>query len=143
MQQVRRGYGENLMTAATFGVPLWGLVNVVVAPLLAHQMPDWSAMAIREHFPMLAGWVLFCACLGVLNQVVADLVRAVWGGEQPTVPIPIPDAKKRIVVLGGGFAGMTTAQCLEKELEKDLSVQVTLVSESNALLFTPMLRLSS
>jgi NADH:quinone reductase (non-electrogenic) len=106
-------------------------------------MPDWNAMGIPEHFLTLVGWVLFCACLGVLNQVVTDLVSALWGEEEPTVPIPIPVAKKRIVILGGGFAGLTTAQCLEKELEKDLSVQVTLVSESNALLFTPMLRLFS
>jgi hypothetical protein len=75
------------------------------------------------------------------NSAEHDWSRIGGGEEQPTVPIPV--AKKRIVILGGGFAGMTTAQCLEKELEKDLSVRVTLVSESNALLFTPMLRLSS
>jgi len=34
---------------------------------------------------------------------------------------------------------MTTAECLEKELQKDPSVSITLVSETNALLFTPML----
>ena len=34
---------------------------------------------------------------------------------------------------------MTTAECLEKELQKDPSVSISLVSETNALLFTPML----
>ena len=34
---------------------------------------------------------------------------------------------------------MKTAQCLENELEKDVSTHITLVSETNALLFTPML----
>ena len=34
---------------------------------------------------------------------------------------------------------MKTAECLERELEKDPSVTISLVSETNALLFTPML----
>ena len=34
---------------------------------------------------------------------------------------------------------MKTAECLEKELARDPSVSISLVSETNALLFTPML----
>jgi NADH:ubiquinone reductase (H+-translocating) len=137
---LRGGYAANLMTSATFGVPLWGLVSVVARPLLAHRMPDWSAMGMREHFPALVGWVLFCACLGVFNQGVTDLARSVWGPEvRPQVPSAANFPSKRIVILGGGFAGMTTAQYLEEELETELSAQITLISENNALLFTPML----
>jgi NADH:ubiquinone reductase (H+-translocating) len=140
MRSVRRGYGDNLMTAAAFGIPLWGLLSVIAGPLLAHRMPDWSAMGMRAHFPALVGWVLFCACLGVFNQVVTDLACAAWGPEaEPRLANPTPLVKKRIVILGGGFAGMMTAQSLEEELEKDVSVQITLISENNALLFTPML----
>jgi NADH dehydrogenase len=46
---------------------------------------------------------------------------------------------KHIVILGGGFGGMTTAQNLEQVFGADRSVTFTLVSETNALLFTPML----
>ena len=138
MRPLRRGYADNLMTAATLGVPLWGLVSVIALPLLAHRMPAWSASEIRERFPALVGWVLFGACLGVLNQALTDLARTVWGPEaKPALPAPL--SKKRIVIVGGGFAGLTTAQRLERELERNISVQITLVSESNALLFTPML----
>jgi NADH dehydrogenase len=140
MRPVRRGYADNLMTAATFGVPLWGLVSVVTGPLLARRMPDWSAMGMRERFPALVGWVLFCACLGLLNQAVSDLAGLAWGPEaEPRIPGATSGPPKRIVILGGGFAGMATAQCLEQELENDPSVQITLISENNALLFTPML----
>jgi NADH dehydrogenase len=46
---------------------------------------------------------------------------------------------RHIVILGGGFAGMATGGNLEREFGGDRSVAFTLVSETNALLFTPML----
>src|SRR5260370_6591737 len=42
-------------------------------------------------------------------------------------------------ILGGGFAGMKTAECLEQQLRTNRSAEITLISETNALLFTPML----
>jgi NADH dehydrogenase len=45
----------------------------------------------------------------------------------------------RIVILGGGFAGATTAEHLERAFGADPSVEVTLVSDTSTLLFTPML----
>jgi NADH dehydrogenase len=43
------------------------------------------------------------------------------------------------VILGGGFAGVETAKGLERRFGVDPSVEITLVSDTNALLFTPML----
>jgi NADH dehydrogenase len=45
----------------------------------------------------------------------------------------------RIVILGGGFAGVTTALELAKRCAGVLPVHITLVSEQNFFLFTPML----
>lgn len=45
----------------------------------------------------------------------------------------------RIVILGGGFAGVYAALALEKTLAKRPGMQVTLVGRENFLLFTPML----
>jgi NADH:ubiquinone reductase (H+-translocating) len=48
-------------------------------------------------------------------------------------------AQKRILILGGGFAGLTVAMELEKKLARDPSVEITLINRENFFLFTPML----
>src|SRR6266496_1566424 len=48
-------------------------------------------------------------------------------------------AKKKILILGGGFGGVSTAMELEKTLAKDRDVEITLVNRENFFLFTPML----
>jgi NADH dehydrogenase len=48
-------------------------------------------------------------------------------------------AKKRILILGGGFAGAYTALHLEKRLANERDVEIMLVSRENFVLFTPML----
>ncbi len=45
----------------------------------------------------------------------------------------------RILILGGGFAGVYAARHLEKILARHDNVEITLVSDENFLLFTPML----
>ena len=47
--------------------------------------------------------------------------------------------KKRIVVLGGGFAGLECTRRLESHFRNDPESEIILVSEDNFLLFTPML----
>jgi len=43
----------------------------------------------------------------------------------------------RILILGGGFGGVYTALHLDRRFARDASVEVTLVSAENFLLFTP------
>jgi len=47
--------------------------------------------------------------------------------------------KKKIVILGGGFAGVECTRQLEKEFGNDPEIELVMVSEDNFLLFTPML----
>jgi len=47
--------------------------------------------------------------------------------------------KKKIVILGGGFAGVECARQLESEFGDDQGIEIVMVSEDNFILFTPML----
>lgn len=46
---------------------------------------------------------------------------------------------KRIVVLGGGFGGLATAQRLDRIFRYDDDVDIVLVNDTNFLVYTPML----
>jgi NADH dehydrogenase len=48
-------------------------------------------------------------------------------------------AKKRIVILGGGFGGVYAALHLERLLACESEVEICLVSRDHFFLFTPML----
>jgi NADH:ubiquinone reductase (H+-translocating) len=138
LRPTRRAYVDNLLAGASVGVPLWGLVSVIVIPLPSGQMPEWNAEQMRRNFPALVSWVIFGTFLGITNQALQDGAEYFFGPE-PAPKVPEVSVSKRIVILGGGFAGMRTAECLEEGLRGDRSTSLTLVNETNALLFTPML----
>src|SRR5580700_7084755 len=47
--------------------------------------------------------------------------------------------RTRILIVGGGFAGLLTARRLERLCKNRLDVQITLLSRDNFLLMTPLM----
>ena len=137
VRPARCAYAESVFTAGSLGIPLWAVVSIIVLPAAGGNGPQWAANGMRALFPQFVGWVLYGASLGLTAQALSDLAFRLLGPEPAARAVPI--AKTRVVILGGGFAGMQTAECLERQFGADRSVSFTLVSEGNALLFTPML----
>jgi hypothetical protein len=137
MLPAREGYVDRLMSGAAMGISLWGLITVIGIPLLSGTMPEWGAAQMRTHLPSLVGWIMYGASVSILIQGCDALVTKVFGAEKE-ITLPVKKAR-HVLILGGGFGGMKTAEQLEEELRGDPSVAITLVSDTNALLFTPML----
>jgi NADH:ubiquinone reductase (H+-translocating) len=135
---VRGAYVDNLMAGAALGMPWWGLINIILIPLSHSRAPQWDVDQMRAQVPALVGWVVYGSVTGVLVQAFTDLLHEIIGPEPPAIDTESL-AKKHVVILGGGFAGMQTALSLEDEFHTNPGVSFSLISETNALLFTPML----
>ena len=136
--KVQHLYIDSVMTAAALGLPLWAFVSVVVLPLMSGQPPRWSAEGMRSMLPRLIAWVAYGVVLGVIAETLSRITVSWLGPDSIIRQSPIV-ATEQIVILGGGFAGMATAETLERVFGADRRVTLTLISDTNALLFTPML----
>jgi NADH:ubiquinone reductase (H+-translocating) len=130
---------DRAMTCAALGLPFWATINVILLPLVAGQQPQWTAEKMRALFPALICWLLFCFFLGILSQAAREVAKYFLGPESPVRAISLPEKATQVVILGGGFAGVTTAEHLEKQFRADPTISFTLISETNSWLFTPML----
>jgi NADH:ubiquinone reductase (H+-translocating) len=130
---------DRATTCAALGLPFWAIINVILLPLVAGQQAQWTAEQMRALFPALIGWLLFCFFLGILSQATREVAQFFLGPESPIREFAVPEKATQVVILGGGFAGVTTAEHLEKRFRGDPTVSFTLISETNSWLFTPML----
>lgn len=123
-------------SGALLGLLGWVLFALTVDPLLHGQLPTWSVAAAATGYRMLVGDVLHGAATGaVLHGLLGVLTRT----GRHVAPQSEPPPLSRIVIVGGGFAGVAAAQQFERLVLRGAPVDVTVISDSNFLLFTPML----
>jgi NADH:ubiquinone reductase (H+-translocating) len=130
---------DRAMTCPALGLPFWVITDIIFLPLARGQQPQWTAEEMRTLFPALICWLLSCFFLGILSQAARKLAQHFLGPELPVRTISRPEKVTQVVILGGGFAGVTTAERLERQFRSDPKVSFTLISETNSWLFTPML----
>ncbi len=118
------------------GLLSWLLFWLTVDPLLRGQTPQWSVLAAAAAYPELVAHLLHGGLTGVL---VHGLVSLRMRRHQSDSAPPVAQRLTRVVIVGGGFAGLGAARRFERLALRGAPIDVTLISESNFLLFTPML----
>ena len=133
----RGAYAATIVFGVVYGLLGWVLGPLTLGPMLNGDAPSWSVTIASAEFPSLIGHLMFGGLTALaFYQLVAlishfsPVVQLEEASQQPT---------KRVLILGGGFGGLGAAQRFEQIFRRDLTVEVSLVSDSNSLLFTPML----
>ncbi|MEV0151376.1 MULTISPECIES: NAD(P)/FAD-dependent oxidoreductase [unclassified Nonomuraea] len=112
----------------------WVAWQLTVLPILLGGSPTWTITP--GTFRALVGEVLLGGITGVL--LFAALSRLPVPATAPALTTA-GTAAPRVVIVGGGFGGWSAARRLDRLIARGLRAEVTLVSDSTALLFTPML----
>jgi NADH dehydrogenase len=119
-----------------FGLIGWLVWPLTVIPAVQGHTPTWSAAAAAASYRELVGNLLHGGVVGVLLQGLL----AVWVSRpRDARPVSVAAPRPRVVIVGGGFAGVSVARRLEHRSLRGRPADVTLISSSNYLLFTPML----
>jgi NADH:ubiquinone reductase (H+-translocating) len=129
-------YAAMISGGMLYGLLWWIVGPLTLQPLLTGTSLTWSLAQADAAFPSLIGHLLYGGVTGFSFYVLMTLYGR---GGPVTLPVTTKGPRWRIVILGGGFGGVSTAQRLGELFSRDQSIDVTLVSQSNYLLFTPML----
>jgi NADH dehydrogenase len=130
-------YAGTLSSGLLFGLLLWLIGPLTLVSAMMGHGPTWSVGEVSAAFPSLIGHLLYGGLTSFLFYVGATVVRFLL--PEPAITPGVREPVRHVVILGGGFAGISAAQQLEKLCARDSSLEITLVSSSNYLLFTPML----
>ena len=131
-------YAAAISNGVIYGLGWWIVGPLTLSPILMGQAPTWSLDQAGASFLNLTGHILYGGITGFGFYALVTAYERRFprflerAAATPTAPI-------QVVILGGGFGGVSTAQRLERLTAQDERFSVTLVSQSNYLLFTPML----
>ena len=132
-----RGYAALISNSLLYALLLWIVGPLTLAPLLIGDAPTWSAIEAQTAFSTLINHLLYGGLTGLSLYIAVTLHLR----RRPALQAPRVVARPvtSVVILGGGFGGISAAQQLERSLWRNSNIEITLLSQSNYLLFTPML----
>ena len=131
-------YAATVSGGFLYGLVWWIAGPLTLGPLLEGRGPTWSLDEGGAAFPSLIGHLLYGGLTGSVSHILVSGYRRLRPEPEPA-GVPTEEPKKRVVILGGGFGGTSAARRLEQLFSRDPGLEITLVSQSNYLLFTPML----
>ncbi|MEM7336111.1 MAG: FAD-dependent oxidoreductase, partial [Chloroflexota bacterium] len=130
-------YAESVATGIVLGIILWFIWAISLQPFITGNGTNWQAVDAVTAVPKLLSYLLIGGTTGAFYSLAYHLFKESFSLLPPGYkPVEIT---KRVVIIGGGYAGVAAAQALEKELANDKHVSITLVSQNNFLIHTPML----
>ena len=130
-------YAATLSSSLFYGLVLWIIGPLTAVRLMMGHGPTWSIDEVSAAFPSLIGHMLY----GGLTGFAFYLLVTIYQHLRPESEMAPAETQptRRVVILGGGFGGISAAQRLEHLHLRNTDVEITLISQSNYLLFTPML----
>ncbi|MBV7329864.1 NAD(P)/FAD-dependent oxidoreductase [Chloroflexi bacterium TSY] len=132
------GFFSDALKGMIVSILAWVVLVVNLYPTLMNQSPMWQSDYALDSLPQLVAYLLLGAVAGALYRVVFRLLdkRIDSSSSEQGQSSPI---QTRIVIIGGGYAGVAAAERLELEFKHDPTVGIWLISRTNYLLHTPML----
>jgi NADH:ubiquinone reductase (H+-translocating) len=131
-----RGLAGAASGGMLIGLLGWLVWSLTVEPVVGGQVPTWSIADAGLAYRYLVGDLLHGGLTGVLLQVLISRLPGLRRSDEETAS---PIGRPRVVIVGGGFAGVGAARRFERLAIGAGPPDVTLISDSNFLLFTPML----
>lgn len=136
--RAERAQAALVSSGLILGLLWWVLGPLTIVPLVRGEGTMWSLAAAKPVFSNLVAALLHGSLTGLCSAVVRSFGpfadRSAAGQLDDTSESPT-----RIVIVGGGFGGVAVAQRLEHHALAGSGLDVTLISDRNFLLFTPML----
>ena len=126
---------ENVMGGVVMGVVTWAVFALSLFPILDAGAPMWRVDTAARIVPELIAYVLHGSLTGFLYGLACERLRLAPAAK----PSPEPAVKTNVVIVGGGYAGVSAARSLDRAFADDPGVDVWLVSKTNYLVHTPML----
>jgi NADH dehydrogenase len=123
------------LSSAVLSAFVWVVLGLSLAPLISQGEPAWSAEAAGQKLPQLTAVLISAGLTGMAYFALSRFMRL--SGQQSgaeDAPDPI-----RVVILGGGYAGVSAAETLDQLFLNDARLDIHLLSQTNYLLHTPML----
>jgi NADH dehydrogenase len=147
-----------------FFIPVYMLIlhpeiNRMLSSSISETYDEYGTTLYQYSFPLvIISYIIMHLVFGIIVGVTSSILSIKFGSRYRCTKCDIsfsridsyqkhvelihgekPIQLIRILILGGGFAGIEVLRQLQKAFQNDIRIDITLVSRDNFFLFTPML----